>query len=411
MAKDDQRAKPLAPLPPSPPTPSAPLTLPPAQPDKANVRRPASATRRRPRHVMLLLSFVWMVVAPSFLTGGYLWTTAVDQYGSKVGFSVRREDTSSALEVLSGLTSLSGSSSSDTDILYEFLQNQKLVADMNRDLDLQKMWSAPEDDFVFKLKDNASIEELLAYWNRMVRISYGAGSGLIEVEALAFTAEEAHLISQTLFEKSSDMINELSDVARMDAIRYAREELDEALERLKQARATLTQFRNANQIVDPEIDIRTQAGLIGNLQNQQAEALIDFDLLQGSTSEKDPRLRQASRRLEVIENRISQERKKLGEGEALGDGTGFADLLGDYERLVVDREFAEKSYVSALATYDSALAESRRKTRYLAAYLKPTLAETAAYPKRLTLFSVVSLFLFLIWSVVVLVAYSVRDRR
>ena len=207
------------------------------------------------------------------------------------------------------------------------------------------------------------------------------------------------------------MINELSDIARQDAIRYAGEELDEALERLKDARAVVTLFRNKNQIVNPEVDIQMQAGLLGNLQSQQAQSLIELDLLKGTVGETDPRLTQLTRRIAVIENRISEERKKLGVGGAGEDGTAFADLLGDYERLVVDREFAENSYVSALANYDAALAEARRKSRYLAAYMQPTEAETPEYPKRLTLFALVSLFLFLIWSVMILVVYSVRDRR
>lgn len=357
----------------------------------------------------MILSFVLFVLVPSGITGGYLYGVAVDQYASKVGFSVRREDASSALDVLGGLSSLSNSSSSDTDILYEFIQSQKLVSDIDEELDLQAIWSRPSADFVFAIPDNASIEELVHYWNRMVRVSYGAGSGLIEVEVLAFTPGDATMISQTLFERSSRMINELSDIARQDAIRYAREELAEAVERLKDARAVVTLFRNENQLVNPEIDIQTQAGLLGNLQSQLAQTLIEFDLLEGTVTDTDPRIVQVIRRLDVIERRIAAERQKLGgTGE---EGGAFANLLGDYERLVVDREFAERSYVSALATYDASLAESRRKTRYLAAYMEPTLAQTPEYPKRLTLLSLISLFLLLIWSVLVLLAISVRDRR
>ena len=44
------------------------------------------------------------MLAPTIATGIYLWTVAADQYVSKVGFSVRREETNSALEILSGLT-------------------------------------------------------------------------------------------------------------------------------------------------------------------------------------------------------------------------------------------------------------------------------------------------------------------
>jgi capsular polysaccharide transport system permease protein len=375
------------------------------------VRKPARPARGRRRHWLTLVSFVISVIIPSSFSGAYLALVAVDQYASKVGFSVRREDSSSAMDILGGLSSLSNSSSSDTDILYEFIQSQRLVADIDDELDLHAIWNKPSHDFAFALEQDASIEELVDYWNRMVRISYRAGSGLIEVEVLAFSAQDATMIAQTLFDRSSQMINELSDIARQDAIRYAREELDEALDRLKDARTVVTRFRNENQIVNPEIDIQTQAGLLGNLQNQQAQTLIEIDLLRGDASSTDPRLQQATRRLEVIENRIAAERMKLGVG---GDGNGstaFADLLGDYERLVVDREFAENSYVSALATYDGALAESRRKTRYLAAYMEPTRAQTPLYPKRLTLLMLIALFLFLIWSVMVLVAFSVRDRR
>lgn len=389
-------------------TPAAAAPLPPAE---KPVPKPASPAFRRPRHLVVMLSFLIFVIIPSAVTGIYLYTVAVDQYASKVGFSVRREDSSSAMELLGGLSNLSNSSSSDTDILYEFIQSQKLVSDIDDDLDLHAIWSKPLRDFVFAVPDDASIEELVHYWNKMVRVSYGAGSGLIEVEVLAFTAKDATDISRTLFEKSSQMINDLSDIARQDAIRYAREELGVALERLKDARAVVTLFRNENQLVNPEIDIQTQAGLLGILQSQLAQTLIEFDLLEGVVNSNDPRAVQVTRRLEVIEKRIAAERKKLGGGSIDGGDNAFANLLGDYERLVVDREFAEKSYVTALATYDASLADSRRKTRYLAAYMQPTEAETAEYPKRLTLLLLVTLFLFLIWAVMVLVAISVRDRR
>ena len=66
-------------------------------------------------------------------------------------------------------------------------------------------------------------------------------------------------------------------------------------------------------------------------------------------------------------NRIAAERQKLGFDSGGGVGTAFADLVGEYERLVVDREFAEQSYVSALAAYDSARGDAKRQNRYLAA--------------------------------------------
>ncbi|WP_260349871.1 hypothetical protein [Alloyangia mangrovi] len=405
----EQKAAPGLPRPAVVPAPGQPRKQGPKAVPQAPARPPAGAAKPRRRHKLMLLSFFCGVVLPGILTALYLWLVAADQYASKVGFTVRQEDAASAVDLLGGLTNLSSSSSSDTDILYEFIQSQKLVSDIDKKIDLHAIWSPPGWDPVFKLPQDASIEQLLAYWGDMVRISYSAG--LIEVEVRAFRPEDATLISQTLLDESADVINELSAVARADAISYSRDELDEAVERLKVARETVTRFRNETQIIDPQIDLQSQAGLLSNLQAQEAEQIIELDLLRETSQQNDPRVGQAERRLDVIRARISAERQKLGFEGSGANGQVFADLVGDYERLSVDREFAERAYLSALTAYDSALAEAKRKSRYLAAYMKPTSAETAEYPSRLTLLMVVSLFLFLLWSTAVLLAYSVKDRR
>jgi len=395
----------------APNTPAAaPVTPPPAPAAPPPVPR----ARMKRRHWAVIWSFLAIVILPSVLAAWYLWTRAADQYSSDIGFSVRTEETGATMNgLLGGLTALSGSSSKDTDILYEFLQSQKLVADMDRDLDLTALWSKPGGDPVFVYDASGTIEDLVAFWNRMVRIDYEAGVGLIEIRVLAFDPADATLIAETLFTKSTEMINQLSAIAREDAIRYAREDLATAVERLKVARQAVTAFRVQYQIVDPSSDIQTQTGLLGTLQAQLAEAMIDVDLLADTTRAGDPRLVQAQRRVEVIENRIAAERDKVALGAAPQDGadTTLAALVGEYEGLAVDREFAEQSYVAALATYDVALGEARRKSRYLAAFVVPTLAESSQFPKRGVILAVVALFLVLFWAISVLVAYSLKDRR
>jgi capsular polysaccharide transport system permease protein len=362
------------------------------------------------RHWMLILSFVLFVILPTLGAGYYFYTYAADQYASKIGFTVRNEDTGSAFEFLGGLTNISGSSSSDTDILYEFIQSQQLVRAIDQELDLKTLYQKPQNDPVFRLKDGATIEDLVNYWTRMVRIVYDPGTGLIEVEVRAFDPNDARTIARNIFERSSTMINGLSAIARNDVTRYAKDELDQAVARLKTARQNLTRFRNETQIVDPGADIKGQMGLLNSLQAQLAETLIEQDLLIDIARDNDPRMELARRKIVVIRNRIEIERRKMGvSGE---DNTGvFADLVGQFESLQVDLEFAEKAYVSALSAYDSAVSEARRKSRYLAAYVQPTMAESSLYPKRGILLSVVALILFGVWTILVLVYYSLRDRR
>ena len=342
-----------------------------------------------------------------------MYTRAVDQFASTVGFSIRKEEFSSPVELFGGITDFGSSGSSDADILYEFIQGQEMVQILEDRIGLTQKYSQPEGDPVFSYKANGSIEDLIDYWQRMVRVIYDPSTELIEVRVLAFTAEDARLIATEIFDESARLINELSDIAQADTIEFARLEVERAVVRLKDARETMTAFRSRTQIVDPTADLQSQMGLLGNLEQQLAEALIEADLLRESTRSNDIRLTQADRRIAVIEGRISEERRKLGVGSLGGEATqgDYATVLSEFERITVDREFAEQTYISALAGYDQAQAEARRKSRYLAAYIKPTLAETAQYPKRLLLLSLGALFLLAGWAIGVLVYYSVRDRR
>ena len=336
-----------------------------------------------------------VVLLPVCALAFYLWVVAADQFASTVGFSVRKEEVGSTMELLGGITALSGSSSSDTDILYEYIQSQKMVSLLDERLDLRSLWSKPSFDPVFAYDEDGTIEDLISYWSDMVRIYYDSGSGLMEVRVLAFDPDDAQLISREIYAESSAMINELSAVARADAVRYASEELDTAVERLKAAREAITRFRNENRLVDPTADLQTQAGLLGTLQAQLAEALIELDLLRETSQGSDPRILNAERRVDVIQNRIDAEQRKRGitsssENEA---SNTFSTLVGEYERQIVDHEFAEQTYVSSLAARDASLAEARRQTRYLAAHIQPTLAERSLFPQRLTILGLFALFM------------------
>lgn len=310
------------------------------------------------------------------------------------------------------------SSSPDTEILYSFIQSPEMVAAAQAKLDLRTLWSKadPIMDPVFAYHPPGAIEDLTKYWSRMVKVYSDSGSGLIDVEVQAFAPQDAHTIARFVYDESSSMINRLSDIARNDATRYAREELEQAELRLADAREALTRFRNRTQIVDPQASIQSQMGILSSLQAQLAQTFVDLDLLQQTTSQGDPRITQAERRVEAIEARIAEERRKLGIGTAMAgqdapDSQAFADLVGEYERLIVEQEFAQQTYTSALASYNSALAEARRQSRYLAAHVAPTLPEASIYPQRVKLLGMVALFAFLTWAVTVLIGYSLRDRR
>jgi capsular polysaccharide transport system permease protein len=377
------------------------------------IRPLAPPAQLRKRHYGLVLTFILIVLLPIAVSAYYLYTRAADQYASTLAFTVRSEDAASASDLLGGLSStLGGSTSRDTDILYEFILSQEMVRKVETALNLSQRYAVLTDlDPVFGYHNDGTIEDLADYWQRMVRISYDSASGLMELRVLAFTPEDATAIADEIYAESSTMINALSATARNDATRYAQEDLDLALERLKAAREALTSFRLTNQIVDPNADIQAQMGLLTTLQTQQAAALIEYDMISETANSSDPRVEQARRRLDVIEARIADERQKFGVGGGTSGGVEYATTIAEFERLTVDREFAETAYAAALRAFESARADANRQSLYLAAYITPTAAEQSQYPQRGLIVTIIGIFAFLIWAIMSLVYYAVRDRR
>lgn len=406
----------------NPPGKPAPKPAPkPANTPEIVVRPVATPARRKTRHWGLLLTFLLMVAAPIAATWWYLNNQAADQYASTLGFTVRSEEGTSASDVLGGLGAtlgVGGGGAKDSDILYEFIRSQELVRTIDEQLDLRAIYARhTEQDPVFGfhtagtawgIEFDGTIEDLTRYWQRMVRLAYDQNSGLMELQVRAFTPEEAQQIAQVIYAESTRMINGQAATARADATRWASEDLDLAIERLKETREALTAFRVENEIVDVTADIQGQMGLLNALQTLLAEARIDFDLLSTNARDGDPRMIQAQARIDAIEIQIEAERQQFGSGN--GDDS-YAQTIADFERLTVDREIAEQRYIASVAAYDLAIAEANRQSLYLAAYIQPTIAEKSEYPQHSLIIGLVALFTFLGWSILALVYYSLRDRR
>ena len=115
-------------------------------------------------------------------------------------------------------------------------------------------------------------------------------------------------------------------------------------------------------------------------------------------------------RLQAIRAQIEIEKTKLGSG-AGKDGGELVEEIGTYEELQTELQFAEQAYTSAKGALDVARTEARRQTRYLAAHIEPTVAQSSQYPGRYTLSAIAVGLLILVWGLLTLVYYNIGDRR
>lgn len=361
----------------------------------------AQARRRR-----IKASFLAMVVLPVTLIAGYLGFVAQNRFGSEMSFSVRSEEFRSPMEFFASLGQFSSGTTADAEILNEFIESQTILEELESKLNLREIFEGDGEDPVFQLQPDATVEELRDHWKRQVSVVLEKSSGVLQVESIAFTAEDAQAINMAILDACQTLVDRMSRIARDDATRYAEEDLERAVQRLRSARQKFAVFRAQHNVIDPRIDVQNQGGILSILQQQLVEALISYDMIRNA-GPTDPRVEQAERRIESIREQISAERNQsIDAGES-----DLVNIVGDYEGLALDQKFAEEAYVSASAALDSARAEASRRSKYLAVHIEPTLADSGQYPHRIMIVVISAVLLLLFWSVVVMVAYAIRDRR
>jgi capsular polysaccharide transport system permease protein len=395
-------AQPAArPIPANPPPPEIP------------VRPTVSVAHPRRRHWLMLGSFLLLVVLPTLLWAWYLWARASDQYVSSVGFSVRKEESTPSIDLLGGLGGLAGGTggASDTDILYEYIRSQDMVERIDARLNIKAMFAREwPRDFIFAANPEDHIEDLTDYWPRQVKVLYDTSTSLITLKVLAFSPDDAQQIAQAVFEESANKINDLSAIARADTLRLTEEELAKARGELTRTRQAMTDFRIRSQIVDPTADLTSQMGVLSGLQAKLAEQLVANDLLLDNAKPTDHRVIQSQQKIEALRKLIEAERSKFGSSSSGPAGESYSQLMAEYEKLMVDREFAEGAYRAARVAYETSLAEAQRKSRYLAAHIEPKVAQSSTAPNRPWLLLIVAGLLLTGWSILVLIYYSIRDR-
>ncbi len=395
---------------------------PPVPPFAAGLRGAALASPESRTARLSAAVFVGLVVLPVAVAAWYLWAVAVDQYASRLAFTVRHDSAAPAAGLMGGMaaiTALSGRGGQEADVIAAFVTSPDLVARIDGALDLRVAFSLPHArDPVFALAPGASIEDLTRHWRRQVSLAYDPGTGLIDLTVRAFDPATAQEVARAILAESAALVDRLSRVARNEAMEHAGTDLARAEDRLSSARMAMARFRAENRLVDPAGEAAVQSGLVASLEAQLAEALIAQDMLAGTTRAGDPRVVQTARRIDVIEGRIAAERARFapdsgGAGPSVAGAGGARDhasVMAEYERLAVDQAFAEAAYTAALAAVEAARADAARRALHLAPHVEPTLAERAEFPRRWIILGLVAGAAVLVWSVLVLAMAALRDR-
>ena len=392
-----------------------------ARPDDRSVARPG-VRRMRPGFELpagglklstggvIRLTFLLFVLLPTIATGIYFAFFAADQYSVEAQFAVRSKETTGAsidgLTILSGMTG-SAPNASDSYVVINFAQSRDLVGKIDKDLDLRKLYSRPEADFFAAVDPEAPVEDLVEYWNGMVTETYDKYSGIVTLQVKAFRAQDAVAVAQKVIGYSEALVNDLSRRARDDAVAESESEVARAENRLRLARRAVANFRGNERRLNPMATAESREKIIGELEAEKSKLETELSAVK-QVSPNSPRLTSLNSQLAAIIKQIDSVRLQTNQNESGDEGT-LNQQLSQYEELQTEREFAEKAYISSLASLEKARLEATSQSRYLSVFVEPRLPDIALYPEGLRSTVIVFIGAFLIWAIGGLIVAGVRD--
>jgi capsular polysaccharide transport system permease protein len=351
--------------------------------------------------------FILTVLLPFAVAFVYFGLIASDVYISEARFVVRNPQRQSATGLGSLLQGTGfARSQDDTYSVHDYVLSRDALRELDQELRIRKALSAPTVDWVNRfgsLYGDESFEAFFKHYRNHVTIDYDTVSSITTLYVRAYNAEDARNFNDLLLKMSERLVNNLNTRSRQDLIRVAQQEVSVAEERAKGATLALSGYRNQQTVFDPDRQSALQLQGVAKLQDELLAAEAQLTQLR-LLSPQNPQVPALQSRIGSLKTTITAENAKV----TGGNGSFSAKATG-YDRLALDKTFADRQLATALASLEAARNEAQRKQLYLERLVQPNLPDRAMEPKRVrSIFTVLVLGLIL-WGVMSLVMASVKE--
>ena len=336
--------------------------------------------------------FACVVLLPTVAVFLYYLLWASPMYVSQTRFAIRSADSSGGgLDIASALLRSSSSTGADAHIVVEYIQS----------LDIKG------HDVFSRLTNNPTQDEQLRYWKWAVIPALDQDTGIITLETKAYSPEMAQKIAAAVLARSEALVNTMNLRAREDAVSLAQSEVQRAEARVRKAQEAMRNFRDAHTLLDPRVTAAGLQGVVTELEGEAVKLRAQLAEAQSFMRSSAPATKALQTRLKAVESQLDQEKQRLA-GLRSQEGNLNA-VVGEYEDLTIEAEFAQKQLVTAMSALESARVHEVAKSRYVVAFQQPTLPDESLYPRPFLFTAYVFVGALLLLGLGSLITASIRE--
>ncbi len=395
---------------------SPPITS--ADEDRAG-QTPVRPMPRRPSPLVTFvrrrLGLTVFVLLPMLISALYLYGFAAPQYLSESKFQVRGRiampSFSAGGGAGGGLGAMLGGGSSVASMptealaVRDFLMSHDAVRSLIDSPQVVDIWRRPEADALARLwGEQPSMEWLQWYFGTMVSVASDQTTGITSIRVRSFRPEDSRALNTAMLALAEGMVNRLSERVREDSLQVARQEVQVAERRVAVARDALLAFRERERSLDPAASAQAAMVSLATLEQALLVSRAEFQEKSAFMRRDNPLLASLRNRISALETQIAEERRRTTAGDL-----ALPQQIAGYERLIMEREFADRQLASATASLESARVEADRQQIFLARVVQPNLAEYPLYPRAAYILVSMGAVLLVLYGIGWLIYAGVRE--
>lgn len=353
--------------------------------------------------------FLLLVVLPTLVATIYYGLIASDVYVSESRFVVRSPDKPSVSGI--GVFLKSAGFSNAGDEIYaadEYIQSRDALRALNRNGAVVRAYGNRDISIFDRFNPlgwDGSFEKLFEYFGKRVRVDYETTSAITTLTVRGYTPQDSQKFNRQLLELAEDTVNRLNRRGRQDVIQLSEQEVQSAEEAARQAALALAQFRNASGIIDPEKQAAVQLQMVSKLQDELIGSRTQLLQLRAMAPENP--------QIPILEVRVAGLSREIDRqlGIVAGNRRSLSATAARYQRLQLEREFADKRLGAAMTSLQDARSEALRKQAYVERIAQPSLPDEALEPRRLRGIFATFVLGLVAWAILRMLLAGVREHH
>lgn len=367
----------------------------------------------RPRHMFLIVAFVIIVIIPTCISAWISWNFAGTLRQVTASVTVQEQSlgvlgTRSRSAALR--SAVTGAGAEETAIVRQLVNSEDFYRAIRDQVNLSEIW--PEDRIApylpARYDPDAPVETGHRYWLNMVSVNLGSRDNIIRVTVTAFDQQSAERLLLAIRNEAERRLN----LTRTATLVAARGEAEKRLAELRVQNAAdrqaLKDFRLDSRTIDPKLLVIMNAEFKSFLQNMRANEEIMVAEAEASVGRSGGLTRRPEDRLAAIDVYLNDPDATKG---GIATAQEIARLIDDYQPLLTATELSGMALRLAELSIIHYNRELESNKVFLTSVTGGNSAAIRVFPQFGPTLIVVLIGTFILWCMVLLTFYAIRDRK